>query len=79
MLVLRGKKFSLTAIATWRGEVRQTQSHGHCGYSKLGKAMELWRKWMITGIGGETNRWALDTPQVVGVQQISWLVRVYRG
>ena len=32
-----GKKSNLTAIATWRGEVRQTHSHGHLGYSKHGQ------------------------------------------
>ena len=42
------------------------------GTPSMGKAMEPWRRWMITGMGGETNGWVLDTPQVAGVQQISW-------
>ena len=48
------------------------------GTPSMGKAMEPWRRWMIIGIGGETNGWALDTPQLASVQEISWLVRAYR-
>ena len=58
---------------------KKIQSDRHCylekftpteilGTPSMGKAMELWRRWMITGTGGETNGWALDTPQVA-----SWL------
>ena len=31
------KKTNLTTIATRRGEMRQTHSHGHFGYSKHGQ------------------------------------------
>ena len=42
------------------------------GTPSMGKAMEPWRIWTIIGMGEETNGWALDTPQVAGVPQISW-------
>ena len=31
------KKSNLTAIATWRGEVREAHPHGHFGISKHGQ------------------------------------------
>ena len=55
-----GKKSNLTAIATWRGEPRQTP-RDILGTPSMGKAMEPWCRWRITRIGGETNGWALDT------------------
>ena len=51
-----------------------THSHGHFGSPSMGKAMEPWRRWMITGIGGDTNGWTLDTLQVAGVNRlVAWL------
>ena len=66
------KKSNLTTIATWRGEVRQAHPTDILGTRSMGKAMEPWRGWMITVMGEETNGWALDTPKVAGVKQISW-------
>ena len=43
------KKTNLTAILTWRGEVRHT-STDILGTPSMGKAMELWRRWMIIGM-----------------------------
>ena len=58
--------------------MRQLTPTNILGTPCMAKAMEAWGKWMITRIGGETNGWALDIRQVVGVQQSKWLVRVYR-
>ena len=43
-----------------------THDNGHFGTLSMGKAAEPWCIWMIIGIGGETNGWALDTTQIVG-------------
>ena len=39
--------------------------------------MQPWYTWMIIGIRGGINRWALDTLQAACVQKISCLAREY--
>ena len=72
-----GKKSNLTAITAGRGEVMQTHSHGNFGYSKHGQGNGAVAQMNGNKDKEETNGWALDTSQVAGVQQISWLGRVF--
>ena len=51
-----GEKSNLTAIATWRGEVRQTHSYGHFGYSKHGQGNAAVAQ-MDDNRGSRGNQW----------------------